>query len=95
MSLFATGENRAGAKTEQVVPRASAVVPGQADAEPIVIHANHVDMVRYASRDDIGFVTISEHLQIMAKDAAEAVRRCWEAERRMGEGRQRHQTEPL
>ena len=75
------------ANKKQVVPRASAVVPGQADAEPIAIHADHTNMVRYTSRVDGGYNTVSEHLQIMATAAPEEVQRRWEAERRMDEGR--------
>lgn len=75
------------ANRKQVVPRASAVVPGQADAEPIVIHADHTNMVRYTSRGDTGYSIVSEHLQIMASAAPEEVRRRWEAERRADEGR--------
>lgn len=69
------------------MPRASAVVPGQADAEPIAIHADHINMVKYTSRHDSGYNTISEHLQIMADAAAEEIRQRWEAERRANEGR--------
>lgn len=72
---------------EQVVPRALAVVPGQANAEPIVIHANHTDMVRYALKNDSGYCTISAELRIMAGEAPEAIRRRWEEERRVDEGR--------
>ncbi|KAL6362010.1 hypothetical protein LRP88_05493 [Fusarium phalaenopsidis] len=70
-----------------VVPKASAVVPGHADAEPIVIHANHTSMVRYPSRQDIGYVTVSEHLQIMAKDAIGNIQQRWEAEARVDDAR--------
>ncbi len=69
------------------MPRASAVVPGQADAEQIVIHADHVNMVKYTSRQDSGYIVVSEHLQIMAEAAAEEIRQRWEAERRVNEGR--------
>jgi hypothetical protein len=70
-----------------VVPHASAVVPGQADAEPIVIPANHTDMVRYASKRDGGYGTISEELMIMTEEAPEAIQLRWQAERRMDDGR--------
>ncbi|KAK4118976.1 hypothetical protein N657DRAFT_650651 [Parathielavia appendiculata] len=73
-----------------VVPRASAVVPGQADAESIVIHADHTNMVRYTSRGDSGYNIISEYLQIMASAASEEVRRRWEAERRADEAHLGH-----
>ena len=70
-----------------MVPRASAVVPGQANAESIVIHANHTDMVRYTSKNDGGYSTISDKLQIMAREAPGAIRHRWEEERRTDEGR--------
>ncbi|KAH7006417.1 hypothetical protein EDB82DRAFT_573172 [Fusarium venenatum] len=65
-----------------VVPRALAVVPGQADAEPIAVHANHKNMVKFKSREDVGYNTILENLQIMMKDAEAVIRARWEAERR-------------
>ncbi|KAK4672178.1 hypothetical protein QC763_0001180 [Podospora pseudopauciseta] len=52
-----------------VVPRASAVVPGQTNAEPVAIHANHHNMVKYTSREDSGYKTVSRHLKDMANDA--------------------------
>jgi hypothetical protein len=60
----------------QVVPKASAVVPGAADAEPIVIHADHINMVKFASKQDNGYRTVSGHLQIMAENAGEAISLC-------------------
>ncbi|KPA35367.1 hypothetical protein FLAG1_11934 [Fusarium langsethiae] len=70
-----------------VVPRASAVVPGQADAEPIVIHADHKNMVKFLSRQDVGYVTVSENLQIMMVDAEGTIRSRWEAESRADNAR--------
>lgn len=69
------------------MPRASAVVPGQADAEPIAIHADHINMARYTSRQDSGYNTLSEHLQIMMNTAVEEIRYRWEAEAKVNEGR--------
>lgn len=69
------------------MPRASAVVPGQSDAEPFVIHANHINMVKYTSRQDEGYIVVSEHLQILANEALGEVQQRWEAERRINEGR--------
>lgn len=74
--------------TTQVVPRASAVVPGAADAEPIVIDADHINMVKFASREDNGYRTVSGHLRIMAQDAGEIISSRWEEERRVNAGRQ-------
>jgi hypothetical protein len=69
-----------------VVPRASAVVPGAADAEPIVIHANHINMVKFASKEDSGYRTVCGHLRIMAQDASKHVRSRWEKEERLNAG---------
>ncbi|CAH0055794.1 unnamed protein product [Clonostachys solani] len=46
------------AEPRQVVPRASAVVPGQADAESILIHADHKNMVKFLSKQDVGYTTV-------------------------------------
>lgn len=69
-----------------MVPRASAVVPSQADAETIQINANHRDMVRYSSSKDQGYMMVSEHLKIMALAATEDIRSRWRTERRVVEG---------
>ncbi|KAK4171585.1 hypothetical protein QBC36DRAFT_382447 [Triangularia setosa] len=52
-----------------VAPKASAVVPGHADSELVTIHADHTSMVHYPSKRDVGYVAVSEHLQIMVTDA--------------------------
>ncbi|EXL39973.1 hypothetical protein FOCG_17423 [Fusarium oxysporum f. sp. radicis-lycopersici 26381] len=70
-----------------VVPRASAVVPGQADAEPIVIHADHKNIVKFLSKQDVDYATVSEHLQIMMADAEGIIRSRWEAESRADNAR--------
>jgi hypothetical protein len=69
------------------VPRASAVVPGAADAEPIVIHADHINMVKFASKDDSGYRTVSGHLRIMARSATNVITERWEEEGRVDVGR--------
>nr|CEG03183.1 unnamed protein product [Fusarium pseudograminearum CS3487] len=69
-------------KQIMVVPKASAVVPGQADVEPIAIYANHKNMVKFPSKQDVGYNTILENLQIMVKEAEAVIRARWEAERR-------------
>lgn len=68
-----------------VVPRASAVVPGAADAEPIVVHADHINMVKFASKEDNGYKTVSGHLRIMAQSASDVISARWEEEGRVGE----------
>ena len=71
------------------MPRASAVVPGAADAEPIafVIHADHINMVKFASKDDGGYRTVSGHLRIMAQSATNVITERWEEEGRVDVGR--------
>ncbi|RYO00079.1 hypothetical protein AA0121_g13434 [Alternaria tenuissima] len=66
-----------------VVPRASAVVSGAADAESIVIHADHVNMVKFGSKGDPGYRTVSRHLKLMAADAGSAIGGRWETEGRV------------
>jgi hypothetical protein len=63
------------------------VVPGMADAEPIVIHADHINMVKFASKQDSGYQTVSGQLQIMARNACDVITACWDTERRINEGR--------
>lgn len=70
-----------------MVPKASAVVPGHADAEPLAIHADHTSMVRYSSNRDVGYVVVSEHLRTMVTDATDSVQQRWEGEARADDGR--------
>ena len=67
----------------QIVPRASAVIPSAADAEPIAIHADHINMVKFMSSGDQGYKTVSGHLHIMAKSAPDAVALRWAEESRI------------
>ena len=61
----------------QVVPHASAVIPGVADAEPVAILANHLDMVKFTSREDGGYEKVSGHLLLLARDAPGAIEARW------------------
>jgi hypothetical protein len=69
-----------------VVPRASAVVPGAADAEPIAIHADHINMVKFTSKEDSGYKTVSGHLRIMVRSARDVIALRWEEESRVDAG---------
>ncbi|RYO00941.1 hypothetical protein AA0121_g13320 [Alternaria tenuissima] len=64
-------------KSFVVVPRASAVVPGAADGEPIVIHADHIHMVQFGSETDPGYRTVSGYLRVMAARAGHTISRQW------------------
>ncbi|KAL9073480.1 MAG: hypothetical protein Q9161_002901 [Pseudevernia consocians] len=72
---------------EQVVPRESAVVPGAADTEAIVIHANHINMVKFPSKEINGYRTVSGHLRIMADEACNVIATRWEEEKRINSAR--------
>ncbi|KAJ9635249.1 hypothetical protein H2199_008737 [Coniosporium tulheliwenetii] len=70
-----------------VVPRASAVVPGAADAEPIVIHADHINIVKFGSKSDEGYRKVSGHLRVMAASAGDVVGSRWDTEGRVNAAR--------
>ena len=70
----------------QVVPHASAVVLGAADAEPVAIQANHLNMVKFASREDGGYEKVSGHLQLLAEEAPAIIGAHWEEQGRIREG---------
>lgn len=70
------------------MPRASAVVPGAADAEPIVIHADHINIVKFGSKSDEGYRKVSGHLRVMAASAGDVVGSRWDTEGRVNAGTQ-------
>lgn len=70
MSLKATDQ-------VQVVPPASAIIPGIADAEAVAISADHLNMVRFTSREDGGYEKISGHLKLLVQEAPRAVDARW------------------
>ena len=59
------------------MPRSSAVVPGAADAESIAIPADHLNMVKFASREDGGYEKVSEHLWLLVEEAPNAISVRW------------------
>jgi hypothetical protein len=50
-----------------------AVVPGAGDGEPIVIHADHINMAKFESKSDSGYYTVSGHLQVIAARAGDSI----------------------
>jgi hypothetical protein len=64
------------------------VVPGAADAEPIAIHADHINMVKFDSDGDNGYRTVSGHLRIMAGNACDVISSRWDLETRLNAGTQ-------
>ena len=63
-----------------VVPKSSAVVPGQADAEPIAIMDNHINMVKFSSPNNNEFKRVAGHLKLMAEEAPTKVQENWSTE---------------
>ncbi len=74
----------------QVVPKASAVVPGVADAEPVSIPADHLNMVKFASCEDGGYKKVSGHLWLLAKEAPDAISLRWAEQERIKMGTEGH-----
>jgi len=66
-----------------VVPKPSAIVPGAADAGPISTNADHINMVKFASKDSNEYRTVSGHLRIMAESAGVAIASRWAEEDRV------------
>jgi hypothetical protein len=65
---------------------ASAIVPGVADAEPVAILANHLDMVKFVSKTDGGYEKVSEYLILMVEKACGTISARWETEERVKKG---------
>lgn len=68
------------------MPRPSAVVPGAADAESIAIPADHLNMVKFASREDGGYEKVSEHLWLLAEEAPNAIGARWAEQENIKKG---------
>ena len=67
-------------QTMIIVPKSSAVVPGQVDAEPIAIMDNHIDMVKFSSKSNSEFRRVAAHLKLMAEIAPTKVQQNWSTE---------------
>lgn len=68
------------------MPQASAIVPGAVDAESIAIAANHVNMVKFVSREDEGYRTVSGHLRLLAEEAPDVIRQRWQEKNNVRKG---------
>ena len=63
-------------KTMIVVPKSSAVVPGQVDAEPIAIMDDHINMVKFGTPGS-EFRRVANHLKLMVAEAPAKVQKNW------------------
>ena len=71
-----------------MVPYASAIIPGVADAEPIAIPGDHLNIVKFSSRKDGGYEKVSGHLKLLAQEAPGAVEARWAKQNQVTEGRE-------
>lgn len=62
----------------QIVPKPSAVVPGQTNSEAISINKNHREMVRFSSSEESDFKKVSGHLWLMTEEAPGVIKRQWQ-----------------
>ena len=62
------------------------MIAGTTNVEPIAIHADHINMVKFASKEDGGYKTVVGHLRLMAQEANSVVSAQWDAERRVDAG---------
>jgi hypothetical protein len=74
------------ANTQQVVPQASAVVPGAAYGEPIAMHADHIKMVKFESKTELGYKTVSGYIRVMAMRAGSTIGGRWKTQSRVHVG---------
>ena len=59
-----------------IVPKSSAVVPGQVDAEPIAIMDHHINMVKFATQSN-EFKRVAGHLKLMVEKSTAKVEKNW------------------
>ncbi|KAF2670106.1 hypothetical protein BT63DRAFT_412865 [Microthyrium microscopicum] len=71
----------------EVVPKHSAVILSSRTAQPVAIHADHINMVKFKSRGDADYVGVAERLAIMADDASAAIDLRWQGEDRVDAAR--------
>ncbi|CCA68484.1 related to tetratricopeptide repeat domain protein-Neosartorya fischeri [Serendipita indica DSM 11827] len=55
----------------------SATIPGDRNATTITLHANHRDLVRFASKEDDNYKTVHHHLKDYVDSASAAVQEKW------------------
>jgi hypothetical protein len=53
----------------QLVPKASAVVPGVINAEQVLLYKDHINMTKFSTECDSDFQTLCRHLRKMADQA--------------------------
>jgi hypothetical protein len=59
------------------VPRHLATIQGERNAEVVVLHADHIQMVKFGGRSDSDYGRIAEYLVDLVKDAPTKVEKNW------------------
>lgn len=62
-----------GGRSLLVVPKASAVVPGAANAEPIAMTKDHRGMISFDSAEDESYQRLRRHIESLAKTLPKAI----------------------
>ena len=62
----------------QMVPKASAVVPGMRDAEAVEISKDHTTLVKFRNSSDDDYQTVIGHLGLMCEAAEEKIAKNWQ-----------------
>jgi hypothetical protein len=62
-------------------------MPDSVDGEMIAIAADHVNMIKFASREDESYGNVSGHLQAMAERASRAICARWDEQDRIEDGK--------
>lgn len=61
-------------------------MPGVADAEPLAIPADHVNIIKFSSLEDGGYTKVSGHLKLLAEKAADTIQARWAEQDKIKEG---------
>ncbi|KAM5474387.1 hypothetical protein MauCBS54593_001961 [Microsporum audouinii] len=69
-------------KSVMVVPRHSAIVFGDDEADQISINADHIGMVKFSNIEDPGYKKVSIQLGIMAKNAEALIEERWKIDKK-------------
>jgi hypothetical protein len=69
-----------------VVPKSSAIVPGQVDAEPIAIIHDYINIVKFTGQSN-EFKKVASHLKLMVDKAPDKVQKNWLTERSIEAGK--------
>jgi hypothetical protein len=62
---------------KQIVPRASAILPGAVNQEVLCFSKDHKELVRFANIQDEDFQSVVSHLRVMIDACQAAIDRNW------------------